>query len=337
MTSRAAKSPAAPWLVWLALLTVYVVWGSTYLAIRVVVDSMPPLLAAGARFLPAALLVMGWLALRRGPVALRITRREALTTAFVGACLLFGGNGMVSIAERDVPSGLTAVLVATLPLMLVIMRRALGERPRRLAVFGVLFGLVGVAVLVLPQGFSGAAPFGGMALLLVSVTSWSIGSLASPRIGLPADTYLSTSYQMLFGALLLGAVGLLLGEGASVDIAAYPPESFLALGYLIVFGSIVAYPAYGFLLQNAPISRVSTYAYVNPVVAVALGALLLHERLDLGMLLGASIIIVAVAIIVTSDSRSKREGAASVADVEPERPPAPVGSGQPARGAGEAG
>ena len=334
MTTGAGRTPAAPWLVWLALLTIYVVWGSTYLAIRVVVDSMPPLLAAGARFIPAALAVMLWLVLRRGPGGLRITRREAFATAFVGACLLLGGNGMVSLAERDVPSGLTAVLVATLPLVLVVMRRALGERPRRLAVFGVLFGFVGVAVLVLPQGLSGAAPFGSMALLLVSVTSWAVGSLASPRIGLPADTFVSTSYQMLFGGLLLSAAGLLFGEGASVDIAAYRPESFLALGYLIVVGSIVAYTAYGFLLQNAPIGRISTYAYVNPVVAVALGALLLNERLDLSMLLGATIVIVAVAIIVTSDSRSKRDAAAA-GEVEPARAVPSAGQVQPARGASE--
>ena len=217
MTNGASRMHApAPWLVGVALLTIYFIWGSTYLAIRVVVESMPALLAAGARFIPAGLAVMLFLVLRR-PASLRITRREAGATAFVGACLLFGGNGLLSLAERDVSSGLAAVLVATLPLVLVVMRRALGERPRRLAIFGVVFGFVGVAVLVLPQGLSGAASFGAIGLLLLSTTSWAIGSLASSRVGLPSDTYVSTSYQMLFGGLLLTAVGLLLGEGRQLD------------------------------------------------------------------------------------------------------------------------
>jgi drug/metabolite transporter (DMT)-like permease len=314
MTSATARKTPSPWLVWLALLTVYIVWGSTYLGIRVVVQSMPPLLAASLRFLPAALIVFVLVVSRGGFGALRITRREAMGTAFIGACLLLTGNGFVSLAEQTVPSGLAAVLGASIPLVMVVFRVGFGERPRRLAIFGVLFGFAGVAVLVLPQGLSGTASFLGLGLLMLSTLSWSFGSVMTPRVTLPRDSYTSTAYQMLFGSLMLGVAGVLHGEVAQFDVAAFKPESFLALGYLIVFGSVIAFPAYAWLLQNAPIGKVATYAYVNPVVAVLLGALLLHEQLDLSMIVGAAMVVGAVILIVSTDSRSSaRERAAVLA------------------------
>jgi drug/metabolite transporter (DMT)-like permease len=315
-------------MVWLALLTIYIVWGSTYLAIRVVVGSMPPLLAASARFLPAAVIAFGLVVARGGVGAIRITRAQAGGAAFVGACLLLTGNGFVSIGEQSVPSGLAAVVVASIPLVMVLLRVVMGERPGRLALLGVAFGFCGVAVLVLPQGISGTASFAGLALIMVSVLSWSIGSLGARRVALPADSYTSTAYQMLFGGLLLGVAGLVAGEGARVDLATFKPESFLALGYLIVFGSVIAFPAYAWLLQNAPIGKVATYAYVNPVVAVALGALLLQERLDLSMIVGAAMVVASVGVIVSSESRSRITPAA-------ERTAAPpVGSTAATRTAG---
>jgi len=290
--------------VWVALVTIYLIWGSTYLAIRVVVESMPPLLAAAARFLPAALLAFLFVAARTGISSLRVTRREAAGAGFVGACLLMFGNGLVSLGEQGVPSGLTALLLASIPMWVLVMRVATGERPSRTGLLGVGLGLTGVALLVLPQGISGTATFGGMALILISAISWALGSTTARRIPLPADPYLSTGYQMLLGGLLLGSVGLLLGEGSQLQPAAWDPRSYLALGYLVVFGSVIAYPAYTWLLQNAPIGKVSTYAYVNPVVAVALGAVLLQERVDPSMIAGAVVVLGAVVIIVAGESRS---------------------------------
>ncbi len=292
---------APPWLVWANLLIVYVVWGSTYLAIRVAVETLPPFVSAGVRFLFAGSIVLLVLGLRGGIGRLRLTRRELVSAGVVGALLLLGGNGLVMVAERDVASGLAALIIATEPLWIIVLRLVHGERPSRVAVAGVAVGFVGVAVLVVPDGGASAAVLLGVALLVVASLSWAIGSYYSKRLPLPRDLYVSSGYQQLVGGALLLGAGLATGEPARLDPSAVSFESLAAMAYLAIFGSLVAFTSYSWLLQHAPISRVSTYAYVNPMVAVALGALILNESITPTLLVGAAIVVAAVVVITRSE------------------------------------
>lgn len=301
-SARAAPSTAPVWLIWAALLVVYVVWGSTYLAIRVVVDSMPPFLAAGARFLTAGVLLSLLLMARSGPGRMRITRQEARGAAFVGAALLLVGNGFVSVGEETVPSGLAALIVGVIPLVVLVLRALAGERISRAGVGGVVLGFVGLGILVLPRGIEGTTDPVGMGLLIIASTSWATGSFFSRRLAMPGDALVSTAYQLLFGGALLLLAGSLLGELPRAQAGAFTTGAVVSLVYLVVFGSLLAYTAYTWLLQNAPISKVATYAYVNPVVAVALGVFVLDERLDVSMLVGAVLVIASVAFIVRTGS-----------------------------------
>lgn len=290
------------WKTWTALGLVYVVWGSTYLAIAYVVDTLPALLSASVRFAVAGLLLAAYLRLRRGRAAFRATRREALGALGVGALLLLGGNGLVTLAEeRDVPSGLTALLVAAVPLWVVLLRSASGDRPAARTLLGVALGFAGVAVLLLP----GARPAGVALLpaLLVVASSilWSIGSFTATRIALPADALLTTTLQMVGGTVALGLAGAVRGERFDVD--AVSGQSVVALAYLVVFGSLVAFTAYSWLLGVAPVSQVATYAYVNPVVAVLLGVLVAGEAVETVTLVGGAITVLAVAVVVGEEGR----------------------------------
>ena len=290
------------WKTWTALGLVYVVWGSTYLAIAYVVDTLPALLSASVRFAVAGLLLAAYLRLRRGRAAFRATRREALGALGVGALLLLGGNGLVTLAEeRDVPSGLTALLVAAVPLWVVLLRSASGDRPAARTLLGVALGFAGVAVLLLP----GARPAGVALLpaLLVVASSilWSIGSFTATRIALPADALLTTTLQMVGGTVALGLAGAVRGERFDVD--AVSGQSVAALAYLVVFGSLVAFTAYSWLLGVAPVSQVATYAYVNPVVAVLLGVLVAGEAVETVTLVGGAITVLAVAVVVGEEGR----------------------------------
>ena len=278
---EASRSPApgavatAPpsWQVWSALWVVYIVWGSTYLAIRVVVDTMPALLSGAVRFLIAGAVVWLVLALRRGRSA-SITWREAGACALVGSLLLLGGNGMVSVAEEDVPSGLAALIIACVPLCVLVLRAtAAREKIARASAVSVVIGFAGVAVLLLPGEQPDGATIGGLLLCVAAAVSWATGSFLSPRLELPKDPLLSTGVQMVLGGAISLIAGLARGEGGDVHLESFSTDSILALAYLIVFGSWLAFTCYVWLLQNAPISKVATYAYVNPVVAIALGAL----------------------------------------------------------------
>ncbi len=304
MNDTRADQRAAEWQIWLALGTVYLVWGSTYLAIRVVVETMPPLLSAGTRHFVAGLILFGLLALRRGAGALHLTRREWLGAGLVGLALLLGGNGLVTLGERDVPSGLTALIVAVVPLWVVILRRVFGERVGRGTILGVVVGFVGVAVLVVPRGLGGSVEFGGTLLVLGAGLSWSLGSYFSKRLRLPFDPLASTGAQMLVGGGGLLIVGLVSGESALVQPAHFSQESVLALVYLILLGSVVGYTAYTWALAHAPVSRVATYAYVNPVVAIFLGALILNEIVDGAVLVGAALIVLSVVLVIRAESHS---------------------------------
>jgi drug/metabolite transporter (DMT)-like permease len=289
-------------LIWAALLVVYIVWGSTYLAIALVVDSMPPLLAAGARFFAAGLIMAGALALRSGPSRMRISRPELGGAAFVGAALLMLGNGGVSMGEQTVPSGLAALIIGVVPLVVLVLRRLAGERLSVIGVGGVVLGFIGLGVLVIPRGIDGTTDIVGMALLVMASTFWATGSFFSRRLSLPADLLVSTAYQLLLGGSFLLMAGLAIGEWPQVVEGGFTDASIWSFIYLIVFGSLLAYTAYTWLLQNAPISKVATYAYVNPVVAVVLGALVLDEQLDVAMILGAVMIVASVAFIARTES-----------------------------------
>ena len=309
---------APEWQVWTALLIVYIVWGSTYLAIRIVDETMPPLLAAGLRHTTAGLVLFALLLITRGPSALRLSRQEWLGAGFVGLALLLGGNGLVVLGERDVPSGLAALIIAVVPLFVVILRRVFGERVALGTYVGVFGGFVGMALLIVPHGVSGEVDVLAMLMLIAASFSWAIGSYFSKRLLLPRDPLASTGAQMLVGGTALAVAGTLAGEWGLVQFERFSTDSVLALGYLIAFGSVLAYTAYTWVLQHASVSRVSTYAYVNPVVAIVLGALVLHETVDIWILIGAAVIVVSVAIVIRSEgSRAPTDTPTGAAEASP--------------------
>jgi drug/metabolite transporter (DMT)-like permease len=290
-------------MIWTALVVVYIVWGSTYLAIRVVVDAkIPPMLGMATRFLTAAVLMAIGLTIKSGWRRLRITRREAVGAATVGVLLLAFGNGAVAIAEQTVPSGLAALLVAAIPLWLMLLRVGGGERPRGMTWVGVLIGFGGAALLALSGGNTSAKPL-SVAILVVGTICWATGSRFAPQLGLPRDPLVTALYEMVFGGTAMVLLGVLRGEPARLHLDQIDGSGWIGLAYLVVFGSLLAYTAYSYLLANAPISLVGTYAYVNPAVAVFLGWLILNESLTWQILLGGAVIIVGVALVVTSERR----------------------------------
>ncbi|MCA1710119.1 MAG: EamA family transporter [Actinobacteria bacterium] len=297
---------AAPgWKVWTALGIVYVIWGSTYLAIRYVVESLPPLLSASARFTTAVLLLGTYLLVRRGRRALHASRRQYGNAALVGVLLLTGGNGGVTLAEeRGLPSGLAALLVAAVPLWVVLLRMLDRDRPARRTLLGVGIGFVGLAVLLGPGARPGDVSLGPAAVVLGSSLLWSIGSYLATRLDMPREPLVASMAEMAAGAVGLLVVGLARHERlhpADVELS-----SALALLYLVVFGSLVAYTAYSWLLGVAPVSKVSTYAYVNPVVAVLLGALFVGEDVTTTAVIGGAMTVLAVAVVVSEEGRRRR-------------------------------
>jgi drug/metabolite transporter (DMT)-like permease len=300
--AAAGAPPQAPaaWLVWAALWTVYIVWGSTYLAIRVMVETMPPLLSAGVRFSVAGAVLLAVLAARGRRV--RLDRRRLASAALVGT-LLMGANGLVTVAEQEVPSGIAALLVATVPLWVILLRRLAHDAVSRASVAAVAVGFAGSALLLLPGGEHGSASLLGLLGVVFAALMWATGSFASPRVPLPREPLVSVGWQMLAGGLVSIAAALALGEGGDVELSAFSARSLLAFGYLVVFGSWVAFTAYAWLLQNAPLSKVSTYAYVNPVVAIALGALVLSEPIGALTVVAAAVVVTSVALVVSLEHR----------------------------------
>jgi drug/metabolite transporter (DMT)-like permease len=291
--------------VWLALGLVYVIWGSTYLAIREAVTTMPPFLFAAARYLIAGGALFAW-AIRRGErVGDRPRKRQWAAATIAGGLLLMGGNGGVSWAEQHIPIGVTALVIATVPLWMVVLGRlGFGDRITLREVIGVLVGFAGLVLLVGVRGSDGRAlDLAGVGVALVAAVSWATGSLYSRRAPLPRRPLVSTAMQMMAGgALLLVAAGAT-GEFGDLRVAHISAASWAGLAYLIVFGSWVAFSAYVWLLKNARISLVSTYAYVNPVVAVFLGWAVLGEDVTWVTLLAGAVIVVAVALIVSAQAR----------------------------------
>ncbi|MFI5254609.1 MAG: EamA family transporter [Candidatus Limnocylindrales bacterium] len=292
--------------VWLALLVIYVVWGSTYLGIRVVVHDLPPLLSAGLRFTVAGVILAAVLLVRSGPSGFRVERRQLLGAITVGALLLVFGNGLVVLAERTVPSALAALIIASTPLWVAVWRTLTGDRPPRGTLVGVAIGFVGVGVLVVSSGLSGTIDPFGAALLVLASASWATGTFVSSKLALPRDPFVSTALQMLAGGLLMLGAGFLRGEPFQPATWIDSPAAFAALLYLVFFGSLGAFTTYTWLLQHAPVSRVATYAYVNPVVAVVLGAVILGETITPSVIVGGAVIVAGVALITTFEARSGR-------------------------------
>ncbi|MEU8205376.1 EamA family transporter [Streptosporangium sp. NPDC049046] len=301
-------------LVWGALAIVYVVWGSTYLAIMITIETIPPLLSGAVRFVTAALVLGLVVLLVKGRDAFRMTWREAGGATLVGLLLLNGGNGMVAVAEQHISSGLAALLVASTPLWLVIFRIMFRDRPRALTLVGVLIGFGGVAVLSLSGG-SNVADGVGVVIILLASLSWAVGSFLASRIPMPANPFAASVVEMAAGSVGLALTAAAMGE--RLDVAAVSARSWAALIYLIMVGSLVGFTAYVWLLGNAPISLVSTYAYVNPVVAVVLGALVLSEPVTGSMVAAGVVIVVGVALVVSTERRKKPEPAEPRPEPEP--------------------
>jgi drug/metabolite transporter (DMT)-like permease len=285
--------------IWIALLVVYIFWGSTYLAIRYAVETIPPFLMAGTRFLVAGALLYAWRRLAGDPAP---TRKQWLAAGLIGVLLLFGGNGMVSWAEQKVPSGVAALMVGAVPLWMALIEalRPGGMRPNLLGGLGLVVGFGGILLLVAPSltttGPTELHPL-GMILLLVAAFSWSLGSIYSRHANLPGSPLLGTSMEMLVGAAALYLAGTLTGEWHGLVLGNVSLRSWLGLAFLIVFGSMLTYSAYTWLLRAAPLSLVSTYAYVNPLVAILLGSLFARELLNLRILVAALVIIGSVLVI----------------------------------------
>jgi drug/metabolite transporter (DMT)-like permease len=296
---RAVAAP--PWKIWSALWIVYIVWGSTYLGIALMVETIPPLFGAGVRFIVVALFLLPILVWRRGISVLRPSRSELLSAGFVGL-MLPGANAVISVAEKTVPSGLAALLVASIPLWVILLRRLSGERVQARSILAVLVGFGGLALILHPEG---DATLAGLLACVGAALMWAVGSFASPRISLPRDPFTSTAWQSLLGGVIILAVALIGGEGNDIHPGEWSGRSIAGLLYLITFGSLLAYSSYAWLLQNAPISKVSTYAYVNPVVAIALGWLFLDEGITPITLVGAGIIVASVALVIRSESPAK--------------------------------
>lgn len=301
--------------VWAALLVIYVVWGSTYFAIKVVVETMPPLLSAGARFVVAAGLLATILALRG--TSFRVTGRELAATAAAGALLLTLGNGMVHVAETRIDSSVAAMIVGTVPLQIVGMRILAGDSPSRSTRISALAGLAGLGLVVAPGLGAGSTAL-GLAVMVAAAFSWSLGSFLSVRFGLPADPFVAAVYEMGAGGLFLVLGAVAFGEPAQVDGSSLTAASVSAWLYLVVAGSLVGFSAYAWLLRVAPISLVVTHQYVNPLVAIALGMLLLGERPSPWTLAGALVVVGAVYAAIRAESRAPpARGAPAAAATRP--------------------
>ncbi len=295
--------------IWIALVALYIVWGSTYLAIRFAVETIPPFLSAGIRFLVSGLVILIWQRMVGTPMP---TRRQWISTFIIGNLLLLGGNGLVSWAEQTIPSGIAALVIGSIPMFLVVMEafRPGGARPGWQTILGLLIGFAGIFILVGPSEITGGGmdldPLGVTALLTACLL-WALGSVYSKHADLPKATLMSTGAQMLMGSIGLFVVSVAGGELTRWDPSGVTAKSALGVVYLILVGSLIGFVSYGWLLQNAPISLVATYAYVNPIVAVLLGNWLAAEPLEPHIWLAAAIIVGSVMFINRSRPKVKEE------------------------------
>ncbi|HXV94013.1 MAG TPA: EamA family transporter [Pseudonocardia sp.] len=303
------RTPAPGLLPWLALGVVYVLWGSTYLANRFLITTVPPLLAGGLRFaVGGALLGVLVLALA-GAKAFRMTRAQLATTALSGLLLPAWGNGLVVLGQQHVASGLAALLIAAVPLYIVVFRALTGDRPRPATLAGVGVGVAGLAVLVLagPSGGSGGVvgnAWWGPWLVLLAGLGWAAGTFATTRLPVPPNPFALAAVQMLVGSVIMLTAGIVSGE--RLDLGAVSPVSWWSWAYMAVFVSLGAFSAYAYALSELPVSTVATYAYVNPVIAVLLGVLFAGERFSAVQLLGGALVLLAVVLVIAAESARGR-------------------------------
>lgn len=291
--------------VWGPLVALWLIWGSTYLGIAVVIESMPPMVSNGFRFIAAALVLGSILTLTKGPASLRVSRAEFRSVSIMGVALLGVGIGTLSLAERYVPSGVAALLIAVMPLYVVLLRLRGGDRPNGLTLIGVAVGLAGLALMLLPGG---TAPVNGgdgdvviwSIAIMFSTFCWAFFSWRSARYTFPRNSLVTTTYEMAVAGAALILAGTLRGE--RLDLGEITVDSWWAWAYLIV-ASIGGYSAFTWLLGHAPLSLTSTYAYVNPVVAVLLGFIILSEPITRDVILGLTVVVGGVVLVVTGERR----------------------------------
>ncbi|MFZ9766866.1 MAG: EamA family transporter [Candidatus Limnocylindrus sp.] len=323
MTKTAARSAprltaAAPLAIAAAMLAIYIVWGTTYLAIRVVVDpdqgvAIPPFAMVAIRFAFAGLAMLALVGIFARDALRSLTRAQIRDQAIVGIALNVGGLGVTSFGEQTIPSGIAALVIALLPIWVAVIGRVIyGDAIAPLSIVGIVVGIIGVVILIAPNpGEQGLDPL-GLACVLISPLSWGGGSIWSQRrAATPAHPLVAVTLQMLAGAVGGAVVAALLGEWGSVRFNALGADVLVALAYLIVIGSLVAYNIYTWLLRVAPFGLVSTYAYVNPVVAVLAGSIILNEPISGQLVVGATVVVAGVAIMVTARNRAVARGVAS--------------------------
>lgn len=314
-TSTEAKVSSGP-LLWTNLLIVWVVWGSTYMGIRFASESIPPFIMSGSRFLTACVIMVMLTGLLRGWQALRVSRRELGTALFLGVALLGVGLGTVGLAQDYVPTGVMALIIASTPLTIVIWRVVTGDRPPGLTWIGVIVGLAGIGWMLLPggtrpvSGTDGDVVFWSL-MVLISCTIWATTSFFSARLPKPRDSFALTTYELLGGGIALTAVGLLLGE--RVEISTITVRSWGGWLFLVIAGSVIAFTSFTWLINKAPISLASTYAYVNPAVAVVLGLLLYSEAITSDVVVGLTIVLGGVVLVVSGESLVSRRARRAVA------------------------
>ena len=294
------------WRIWVPLVTLWIVWGSTYLGTSAAVQSMPPLLSAGSRYLVASVPLFIGLAVVLGPRTLVLSRAHVRATVVMGIGIIGIWAATSSLSQRYLPSGIAALIGSTIPVWIVLIRLAAGDRPSRLTGTGVSVGLAGVALMLVPGGIvpvggatDRAALFWALVMLAGSV-SWAYFSWRSTGMDLPANSIVTAAYQLMWAGAAVMAVGLLAGE--RVDVSTYTTASWLGWGWLVL-ASVIGYTAFTFLIANAPISLVSTFPYVNPMVAVFLGWLVLDEPLSRSVLVGLVVVLGGVVLVVTGEQR----------------------------------
>lgn len=282
---------------WLALWTVYILWGSTYLGIELAGETIPPLLAAGIRFTTVGVVLVSWMLVRHGLTPFRIGWAAASSAVLCGL-LLIGANALLFVAERRVPIGLAALIFASVPLWLVVFRSVTGDSPARASLAGTAFGFIGVAVLLRPGA---DVTVTGVLMVVCSALMWASGTFVSTKLPMPRDAVTTAGIQGLAGGLLLIPIGFLLSDGESFNPADWSSRSVFGLLYLVVFGSIMGYTAFVWLVANVQLGTVATYAYVNPLVAITLGVLFLDEVLTWQIAAGAVVILTSVAVVIRNE------------------------------------
>jgi drug/metabolite transporter (DMT)-like permease len=289
---------------WLALGVVYLLWGTTYLANRLIITDVPPLLAGGSRFLLGGALLTAVVLGVAGRRAFAMSRAQLATTMLSGLLLPAWGNGLVALGQQYVASGLAALLIASVPLHIVVLRALTGDRPRGATVGGVAVGVCGLAVLLLAAPAAGSGGTLGSAwwgpwLVVLAAVGWASGTFATTRLPVPASPFALAAVQMLTGGVIMGSVGL--GVGERIDLAAVTPTAWWAWAYMVVVVSLGSFSAYAYALATLPVSTVATYAYVNPVIAVLLGVLVVGERFSALQLVGGGIVLLAVVLVIAAE------------------------------------